>query len=323
MFCKIFAFTIEILKIICYNILVKYNLYIFSFWSIEMFGLLNVFSGETIDGIKSFFVFAKESFLKFQINDAIDILLLTFLFFFAARFFKSRKAGALLIGIVVCLVIYFVASIFDLQGVTFILSGIFRIDIATLVFVIIFQPELRDVLERVGAGSINGFRSFGSDSKDKQRQYHIISNIAKAVHVLSVEKTGALIVIERTTQLDDVLHSGTVINADVSDSLLRNLFYNRAPLHDGAVIISDDKISAAACILPLPRRTFVEGDLGTRHRAAIGLSEVSDALIIVVSEETGIISVAKECELIRDFTSDSLRKFLVRELLREEHVEDN
>ena len=302
---------------------IYFNNYLFLFRSIKMLGLLNVLSGEVAEGLRSFFAFAKQAFVGFQLNDAIDILLLALLFFFAMRFFKSRKAGALLIGIVVCLVIYLLAIIFELDGVRFILSGIFQIEIGTLVFVIIFQPELRDILERVGAGSINGFRSFGSDSKDKQRQYHVISNIAKAVHVLSVEKTGALIVIERTTQLDDVLHSGTMINADVSDSLLRNLFYNRAPLHDGAVVISDDKIAAAACILPLPRRTFVEGDLGTRHRAAIGLSEVSDALIIVVSEETGIISVAKECELIRDFTPDSLRKFLVRELLREEHVEDN
>ena len=150
-----------------------------------------------------------------------------------------------------------------------------------------------------------------------------IDNICKAVHVMSKDKTGALIVIGRTTQLDDVTHSGIEINADVSDYLIRNLFYNKAPLHDGAIVIEGNRIKAAACILPLPRHTYVHNDLGTRHRAAVGLSEISDAIIIIVSEETGIISVAKESELKRDFTEDSLRKFLVKELVAEKHNQEN
>jgi diadenylate cyclase len=140
---------------------------------------------------------------------------------------------------------------------------------------------------------------------------------------MSAEKTGALIVLERTTQLDEVRHSGVIINADVSDSLIRNLFYNRAPLHDGALVIDSNKIVAAACILPLPKHTAVDNELGTRHRAAVGMSEVSDAIIIVVSEETGTISVAKESELKRGFTEDSLRKFLVKELVRDKQVQEN
>jgi diadenylate cyclase len=136
---------------------------------------------------------------------------------------------------------------------------------------------------------------------------------------MSKEKTGALIAISRTTSLEDVVHSGVKINADVSDSLIRNLFFNKAPLHDGALVIDGDKILAAACILPLPRHTFLTTELGTRHRAAVGLSEVSDALIIVVSEETGAVSVAKESELIRNLGEDSLRKLLVKELVRDKH----
>ena len=139
---------------------------------------------------------------------------------------------------------------------------------------------------------------------------------------MSAERTGALIAISRTTQLDEVLHSGTTINADVSDSLIRNLFYNKAPLHDGALVIDGEKIVAAACILPLPKHTFVDSELGTRHRAAVGLSEVSDAVIIVVSEETGAISVAKESELIRNLTEDSLRKLLVKELVRDKQGQE-
>lgn len=261
------------------------------------------------------FEFAKNAFLSFEIKDAIDILLLTVIFTFCFNFLKQKKAGTLILGIVICMAVYILSVWFELSGIKFILSGLFQIGVLALV--IIFHPELRELLERVGSGSIKGIRNLSQESRNKQKQYVTIQNICKAVHVLSVEKTGALIVISRNTSLDEVLHSGTTINADVSDSLLRNLFYNRAPLHDGAVVIEGDRIAAASCILPLPKRTVVDGDLGTRHRAAIGLSEISDAIIIVVSEETGIVSVAVECELVRGFNSDSLRNFLVKELLKE------
>lgn len=287
--------------------------------------MLSIFTIESgfADKIHSFFRFVKNMFVDFDftLNDAIDIILLTALFSLAYRFLKNKKAGALILGIVVCLAVYVLASLFELTGIRYILSGVFQI--GAIALIIIFQPELRELLEKLGTGSLKGLRSFGQDSRDKQKLYQTIKNVCKAVHVMSVEKTGALIVIERTTQLDDVLHSGTAINADVSDTLLRNLFYNKAPLHDGAVVIDSDKIAAASCILPLPKRTYVDADLGTRHRAAIGLSEVSDAIIIVVSEETGIISVAVECELKREFTAETLRKFLVNELLQEERDEEN
>jgi diadenylate cyclase len=270
--------------------------------------------------IQGFLSFVKAAFLDFGVNDAIDIILLTVLFALSFRFLKNRKAGALIFGIVVLLAVYAVASLFELPGIRFILSGLFQI--GAILLVIIFQPELRELLEKVGSRSLKSLSSLGEKNSKKQLYYRTIDSICKAVQLLSVEKTGALIVIERTTQLDDILHTGITLNAEVSDALLRNIFYNRAPLHDGAVIIDDGKIAAASCILPLPRRTAVEADLGTRHRAAVGMSEVSDAVIIVVSEETGIISVAKECELIRNFSSDTLRKYLRRELLRGERREE-
>ena len=264
---------------------------------------------------------AKGIFLNFQWTDAIDIILLALLFYFVLNFFKSRKAGTLLIGIFICLVLYTVAVFLNLSGIEYILSGVFKI--GALAIIIIFQPEIRDLLDTIGSGSIKGIRTFSDQTRKKQAKYKAIDNICKAVHVMSKDKTGALIVIGRTTQLDDVTHSGIEINADVSDYLIRNLFYNKAPLHDGAIVIEGNRIKAAACILPLPRHTYVHNDLGTRHRAAVGLSEISDAIIIIVSEETGIISVAKESELKRDFTEDSLRKFLVKELVAEKHNQEN
>ncbi len=256
---------------------------------------------------------AKSIFLGFTWVDAVDILLLTLFFAFVFNFLKNRKAGTLIFGIIACVIVYSCATIFGFTGVKYIFSGIFQF--GALAFVIIFQPELRELFEKMG-GSLMGIRGIADQSHKKQAQYKAIDNICKAVYVMSAEKTGALIAIARTTQLDEAIHTGIAINADVSDSLIRNLFYNKAPLHDGALIIDSNKIVAAACILPLPRHTYVDSELGTRHRAAVGLSEISDAIIIVVSEETGVISVAKESELQRDFTEDSLRKFLVKELVR-------
>lgn len=263
----------------------------------------------------------KGIFSDFQWTDAIDIILLAVLFYFVFSFFKSRKAGTLLIGIFLCLLLYTIAVLLNLSGIEYILSGVFKI--GALAIIIIFQPEIRDLLDTIGSGSIKGIRTIGDQNKKKQAKYKAIDNICKAVHVMSKDKTGALIVIGRTTQLDDIAHSGIEINADVSDYLLRNIFFNKAPLHDGAVVIEGNRIKSAACILPLPRHTYVHTDLGTRHRAAIGLSEISDAIIIIVSEETGIISVAKESELKRDFTEDSLRKLLVKELVADKHNQDS
>ena len=281
-----------------------------------MLTLLNISVSNLADIFYSFVEFAKQAFANFDfIFDTIDILLLTLLFFFAVRFLKNRKAGALIAGIVVCLLVYILATVFNISSIRYILSGIFEIGVLALI--ILFQPEIRDVLEKMGTGSLKGIKILGDNSSKNQSQYKAIDNICKAVQMLSMEKTGALIVIERTTQLDDILHSGTIINSDVTEALIRNIFFNHAPLHDGAVIIDEGKIVAAACILPLPKRTAVDSDLGTRHRAAVGISEVSDAITVVVSEETGVISVAKECKLMRDFTHDSLRKYLYQELINE------
>lgn len=283
-----------------------------------MYGFLSVQLNESVS---EFVGRLKGIFAGFVWTDAIDIILLAILFYFVFSFFKSRKAGTLLIGIFICLALYAVAVLFNLTGIQYILSAVFQI--GALAIIILFQPEIRDLLETIGSGSIKGIRTFREQAHKKQAQYKAIDNICKAVHTMSKEKCGALIVIGRTTQIDDVTQTGIAINADVSDYLLRNLFYDKAPLHDGAVVIEGNRIKAASCILPLPKRTYVENDLGTRHRAAVGMSEISDAVIIIVSEETGVISVAKESELKRDFTEDSLRKYLVKELVGDKYNQDN
>jgi len=250
----------------------------------------------------------------FSFVDVIDIAILSVILFFAYRFIRSRKAGALLVGIAICFILMFVSFIFDLRATHFIFNEIFQIGIIAVL--IIFQPEIRDALERIGSGSIGSLRSLGDHNKKKRQVYQdAITNICNAVIDLSSSKTGALIVISRTTKLDDIIETGTRVNADVSSSLIRNIFYNKAPLHDGAMIIDDARIAAASCLLPLSRRTDVDSDLGTRHRAALGMSESSDAVIIVVSEETGTISIAHDCVLTRNYNYESLKMFLVKKII--------
>ena len=259
---------------------------------------------------------AISSFVDNPVANVFDILILTFVLFFAVRFVRGRKAGVLLIGISVLLLITGIAHIFNFSATKEVFNSIFSVGIIALV--IIFHPEIREALERVGSGSITGIMSFGDKKKKQQIYSKIIENVSVAVNDFSSTKTGALIVISRTITLSDIVATGVKLNADVSSFLLRNLFYDKAPLHDGAVIIDDGKIAAAGCVLPLTRRTDIDSDLGTRHRAAIGMSEVSDAIIIVVSEETGTISVAHDCTLIRDHTADSLRTYLTEIFVKSE-----
>lgn len=250
---------------------------------------------------------------NFSFVDIIDIGILALILFFAYRFIRSRKAGALLVGIAICFVLLFLSFIFDLTAIHFIFNEIFQIGI--LAILIIFQPEIRDALERIGSGSIGSLMNLGDHKKKRMAYQAAISNICNAVIDLSSSKTGALIVISRTTKLDDIIESGTRLNADVSSSLIRNIFYNKAPLHDGAVVIDEARIAAASCLLPLSRRTDVDSDLGTRHRAALGMSESSDAIIIIVSEETGTISIAYDCTLTRNYTYETLKRFLFEKII--------
>lgn len=285
-----------------------------------MFDFLLKFSADTVkSSFSAFFSSLKEILVDFTVIDAIDIVLLSAILFFAFRFFKSRKAGVLLVGVLLIVTLTYLAYLFNFEATYFIFSAI--LDIGVLALVILFQPEIRDALEKVGAGSVVGIMSFGDQKKKRQLYSKAIEQICSSVTDLSRTKTGALIVISRTTKLDEIIETGISINSDVNSFLIRNIFYDKAPLHDGAIVIDDARIAAAGCLLPLTRRTDVDADLGTRHRAAIGMSETSDAIVIVVSEETGTISVAYDCTLTRNYSAESLRSFLTKKILRQTQTE--
>ncbi len=281
--------------------------------------LLRFFPGRIGGIVTDFITRAGQAFADFHWNDAVDILLLTALLYLFLHFVVNRKSRTLLVGILLFFLTYGVAYLFEFRGVLMIFSSV--LSVGVLLLIILFQPELREALEKAGAGALNGIMSFSEQKKKKQVYSSAIDNICRAVDDLSKTKTGALIVIVRTTKLDDIEKTGIRINADVNSFLLRNLFFNKAPLHDGAVIVDEGRIAAAGCLLPLTRRSDVDSDLGTRHRAAIGISETSDAVTIVVSEETGIISVAYDCALVRNFTPESLRTFLMKKVLHTEKAE--
>lgn len=250
-----------------------------------------------------------------NVIDIIDILIVAFLFYWVFKFVRDRRAGKLLVGLVFLLVMLVISDLLDMHALNFILTNFFSVGIVAIV--IVFQPELRSALEKVGGESLKNFK--GMIDSDKPSEMHTaISEICKAAEELSHTKTGALIVFERSTRLGDQIRTGTTIDALASSFLLGNIFYNKAPLHDGAVIIRDGRVHAAGCFLPLSESDAIVKDLGTRHRAAIGMSENSDAVVLVVSEENGIISVAIDGELKRGFGRKSLEKYLTSLFIKDE-----
>ncbi len=245
----------------------------------------------------------------FGLIDALDILVLALVLFFAYKFLRDRRAGKLIIGLGFVSIVLIVSSFIGMNAVNYILRHFYQIGL--LAIIIVFQPELRTALEKVGNTPISGFREMVSDSRDMKAVLADIEAICDAASDMSRTKTGALIVIERQTKLGEYIKSGVTVNAQLSSFLLRNIFFNKAPLHDGAVIIRNYRVFAAGCFLPLSTKDDIVKSLGTRHRAAIGLSEISDAIVIVVSEETGTISVAKDGELKRDYNYGTLKQELL------------
>ena len=246
--------------------------------------------------------------LSFEPKDVFDIALLTLVLFFVYRLVRERRAGKLLVGLGCVLVISLAGDVLELYATSYIFSD-FR-QIGVLAVLIIFQPELRSALEKVGGMPSSGIRNITSESKDASARSADIDALCTAVSDMSRDKVGALIVIERTTKLGEYIKSGVPIDAAISAHLLRNLFFNNAPLHDGAVILRSGRICAAGCFLPLTTKEDISKDLGTRHRAAIGLSEISDAIVIVVSEETGTVSLSIDGNLERNFNYSSLKQEL-------------
>ena len=234
------------------------------------------------------------------IFDIIDILIIAYIVYKAIEFLRETRAGQLVKGIIFLLVLYAFAIVFKLAVLRWLLSAVFGSAIVAIA--IIFQPELRRLLERVGQTKIGNLQSGGDESELITDSANII---CKAAGQMQKTKTGALIVFERKTQLGEIINTGTVVDAQVSESLVNNIFYPKSPLHDGAVVVRDGRIYAASCILPLTQSTDFSSQLGTRHRAAIGMTENSDAVVLIVSEETGIISVAFNGQITRNHTVQS------------------
>ena len=244
------------------------------------------------------------------ISDFLDIIIVAYLIYKAIGFVRRTNSNNLAKGLVVFLLALWGSDIFSLTMINFLLRK--TAELGLIALLILFQPELRRLLERMGSGFASGRSSSGTVMDSA------ISQTVQACCDMSASKTGALIIFERGVALNSIISTGTVINADTTAELLKNMFFNKAPLHDGAVIIRDGRIAAAGCVLPLTQRTNLSKDLGMRHRAGIGLSEESDAVIIVVSEETGAISAAMDGMLKRHLSGEALDKLLRGELIREE-----
>ena len=256
------------------------------------------------------FEYIRNTFLSFRINDVIDIIIISVMIYYAVRFIRDKRAAKLLIGIALILAVYLISGFFHMYATSFLLTNIFQVGIIALI--ILFQQELRSALEKVGGTPINQI-SMISDPKNIQKTLESIEVISQAAAEFSSVRRGALIIIERTTKLGDIVKEGTLLRAELSVALLSNIFYDKSPLHDGAVIISNNLIEAAGCILPyLSENTELLKNLGTRHRAGLGISENSDAVVVIISEETGRISLAVDGRLERNYTQYSIKKELTK-----------
>jgi diadenylate cyclase len=261
-----------------------------------------------------------------QLRDIVDILAIALLIFGLFKLIQETRAVQLLKGVIMLLVVYFLSSMFGLVMLSSLLRTFF--EAAVVVIAIIFQPEIRKALEQMGRNNtykkyIKIFTKHHKGDEWKKAVEKSIVDAADTAVLFSRSKTGALLVFERETMLSDIAATGTIIDAETSVALFGNIFFNKAPLHDGASIIRDGKLFAAGCILPLTSNRNVDINLGTRHRAGLGISEQSDAVVLIVSEETGVISLAVNGILLREFTREELIKKLEQFLIYDRGYDDD
>lgn len=250
--------------------------------------------------------FFQNVFVGFRLIDVLDIVIVAYLVYKILGFIQETRAQQLVRGLVVLGIVFFLSDFLKLYLLNWLLRNFVTMGFFALI--VLFQPELRRGLEQLGRRNIvsGQFRSL-----DKENAIEVVKEIVAAVDDFSATRTGALIVFERETMLNDIIETGTIVDARISVRLLGNLFYEGSPLHDGAVIIRGDRIHAASCVLPLTEKKNIGRNLGTWHRAGLGVSEVSDALVIVVSEETGVISVAENGNFRRFMDLKSVEKILL------------
>ncbi|MCL1829619.1 MAG: diadenylate cyclase CdaA [Oscillospiraceae bacterium] len=265
-----------------------------------------------MEAIRSFFTEAFNYISSVGLVDIADIIIIAFLIYKIIELIRKTASTRIAKGLVILLIALWLSGVIKLTVVNFLLRNI--VGIGLLALIILFQPELRRILEKVGSGQV---WSLLNPDAHAQSMDSAITQTVLACHEMSVSKTGAIIVFERGSRLVNQVNTGTLINADVTAELLKNIFFSKAPLHDGAVIIRDARITAAGCMLPLSSSGNLSRELGMRHRAGIGVSEHSDAVTVIVSEETGTVSVAVDGMLKRHLTSDTFEKLLRNELLPE------
>ena len=253
--------------------------------------------------------------LLIRVSDVLDIVIIAFLVYNLLRMVKSTRAENILKGVVAFLLVLWMVDILQLNTIAYIMKNLVQVGI--LAIIILFQPEIRQILEKVGSRNIKLLRVF-NDPKQQAELETAIDQTVIACSEMSQSKTGVLIVFERDIHLDDMVRSGTTLDAAVSSELLKNIFFVKAPMHDGAVIIRHGRILGAGCMLPLSKNVNLSRDLGMRHRAGIGMSENSDAVVVIVSEETGSISVAIGGMLKRHLKPETLSKLLRNELMPQE-----
>ena len=234
-----------------------------------------------MNGFKDFLSFFLAQITDIGIIDIIDIAIVAVLLYFIFKFIRDRRAGKLAFGVIIFVLLQIVSGVLEMNALKFIMANVFQVGL--LAIIIVFQPELRSVLEKVGSEPLKSLKNIG-ENRDEKALARFIRELCDAVSDMSNDHTGAIIVLERQTKLGDIVKSGIVINADLSSFLLKNIFFNKAPLHDGAVIIRNERVYAAGCFLPLSSNPEIINDLGTRHRAGIGMSENSDAVVIIVSD---------------------------------------
>lgn len=248
----------------------------------------------------------------------IDLAIVMFLIYSFFKIVKGSRAWQLIKGIALLVIATWVSGLCNLKILNWILTGIMNFGV--IMIIVIFQPELRRALEQLGTNKFTKF--FGIDKDITTKLKEDIYKVVIATTELSKAKKGALIVFERDIKIQDIIATGIPMDADVSPQLLVNIFEPKTPLHDGAVVISGNKIAAAACVLPLADDNDIAKELGTRHRAAIGISKESDSIVVVVSEETGKISVAKDGTLIADLREDVLKKILISNIVTKRFTEE-
>ena len=249
--------------------------------------------------------------LRMSIFDLIDIAIVAYIFYKIFMFIKDTRAEQVFKGIVVLLFATVISNLFKLHTLYWILVN--ALEVGVIAICIIFQPELRTGFEYIGRKNFKFFEKSNKSEDDKELD-KMIEEIIETLYSLSRQKIGALIIMERETKLSDIINTGTTIDGDVSRQLLINIFIPNTPLHDGAVIIRDFKVKAAACFLPLSQSKDLTKDLGTRHRAGVGVSEVSDCLTLIVSEETGEVSIAKSGKLYRNIARERMTNILKNNL---------